>query len=119
MRGFKRTERVSGEVHRVLAEEVREVKDPRVGPLSITSVQVTDDLRLARVRIVPLGGVGDENTLLEGLRAASGYLSRRLAKKLKMKYSPRLEFFLDDSLDQAFQIVDQLQSQEVESEEED
>ena len=119
MRGFKRTERVSGEVHRVLAEEVREVKDPRVGPLSITSVNVTDDLRLARVRIVPLGGVGDAESLLEGLRAASGFLSRRLAKKLRMKYSPKLEFFLDDSLEQAFQIVDQLNAQEEDSQEED
>ena len=116
MSGFKRAERVSGEVHRALSEEIRGVKDPRVGPLSITSVQVTADLRIARIRIVPLGGIGDAQSLLEGLRAASGYLSRRVAKNIRMKYSPKLEFFIDDSLEQAFQIVDQLTQEDEEEE---
>jgi len=122
MSGFKRAERVSIQVHRALADLLREVKDPRVVPLSITQVRVTDDLRLARVRVVPLGGVGSSDQLLEGLRAASGFLSRKLAKQVRMKYAPRLEFHLDESLEQAISIVeklDQLQETTSESTEEE
>ena len=122
MTNFKRADRVSGEIMRALSGVIRSVKDPRVVPLSITSVSLTSDLRLARVRVVPLGGQGDHEKLLQGLKAASGYLSRQLAKKIKMKYSPKLEFHLDDSLDKAFQLVEELREQESdesESSEED
>ena len=106
MSDFKRAQRVSVEVHRALSEVVlRGLKDPRIIPFSITEVNVTDDLRLARVRIVPLGGVGDTDTLLAGLRAAAGYLSRQVAKQMRVKYSPRLEFFLDDSLSDAISVL--------------
>ena len=118
MSGFKRADRVSIEVHRALADLLREVKDPRVVPLSITQVRVTDDLRLARVRVVPLGGEGKHERLLEGLTAASGFLSRKLAKQVRMKYAPKLEFHLDESLDEAFSIVEQLTQQEEASSEE-
>jgi len=119
MSGFKRADRVSIEVHRALASLLREVKDPRVVPLSITQVRVTDDLRLARVRVVPLGGDGKRDRLLEGLRAASGFLSRKLAKQVRMKYAPKLEFHIDESLDQALSIVEKLTLQEEEFSEED
>jgi ribosome-binding factor A len=110
MSGFKRAERVAVEILRALSEIIRSVKDPRVGPLSITNISVTDDLRLARIRVVPLGGEGDRGQLLEGLRAASGFLSRKLAKKVRMKYAPRLEFHIDEQIDQAFSLVEQLES---------
>ncbi|MAA79051.1 MAG: ribosome-binding factor A [Deltaproteobacteria bacterium] len=110
MSDFKRAERVAIEIQRALSDILRTVKDPRVVPLSITHVFVTDDLRLSRVRVVPMGGVGDSHKLLEGLRAASGFLSRKLAKKVRMKYAPRLEFHIDEQLDHAFSLVEQLES---------
>ena len=109
MSGYKRAQRVSIEVHRALAEVLlRGLKDPRVGSISITSVTVTDDLRLARVRFLPLGGRGKEEEIVAGLRSASGYLSREVSKIVRSKYTPRLEFFIDESPPQAIAIVDAL-----------
>ena len=111
MTDFKRAQRVAVEVHKALSEIVlRGLKDPRITPFSITEVRVTDDLRLARVRIVPLGGEGNTEKLLAGLRSAAGYLSRQIAKQLRIKYSPRLEFFLDDSLPDAISVLRGLKS---------
>ena len=110
MSDFKRAERVAIEIQRALSDILRTVKDPRVVPLSITHVFVTDDLRLSRVRVVPMGGLGDKQKLIEGLRAASGFLSRQLAKKVRMKYAPKLEFHIDEQLDHALSLVEQLES---------
>ena len=110
MSDFKRAERIAIEIQRALSGILRTVKDPRVVPLSITHVFVTDDLRLSRVRVVPMGGVGDSKKLLEGLRAASGFLSRKLAQKVRMKYAPKLEFHIDEQLDQALSLVERLES---------
>ena len=57
---YSRADRIAGQVHQILAGLIRtEIRDPRVGPLSITSVEVSGDLSVARVRFLPLGGVGD------------------------------------------------------------
>ena len=118
MSDYKRAERVAIEIQRALSDILRSVKDPRVGPLSITHVSVTDDLRLSRVRVIPMGGIGDSTKLLEGLRAAAGFLSRKLAKRVRMKYAPKLEFHIDEQIDQAFSLVEQLESLIEESSEE-
>ena len=110
MSNFKRADRVAIEIQRALSDIIRAVKDPRVGLLSITNITVTDDLRLARIRVVPLGGTGDSEKLLTGLQAASGFISRKLAKQLRMKYAPKLEFHIDEHMDQAFSLVEQLEA---------
>jgi ribosome-binding factor A len=108
---YKRAVRVSGEIRRALSEIVlRGLKDPRIGPFSITEVEMTDDLRLARVRFVPLGGEGNADEILRGLRSASGYLTRELSRRVRMKYVPKLEFHIDETLPSAIKMVEQLQS---------
>ena len=119
MSNFKRAERVAIEIQRALSDIIRLVKDPRVVPLSITKTLVTDDLRLARIRVVPLGGSGNGEQLLAGLHAASGFISRSLAKQIRMKYTPKLEFHIDEHIDHAFSLVEQLQSLVMDSEEQD
>ena len=92
-------ERVSDDIRRVLAEKLREVKDPRVqqGLLSITRVDVTNDLRYAKIFISVLGDA-DEKQLLKGLRSASGWLRRELGSSLTLRYTPELVFELDNSI---------------------
>ena len=117
---YKRADRVAIEVHRALSDIiVRELKDPRVVPCSITGIDVSDDLRLAYVRIIPIGGRGDGQQLLSGLNSAAGFLSRKVAKRLQLKYSPKLQFFLDEHLAQAFDVVqalDELNPDDIASE---
>jgi ribosome-binding factor A len=114
---YKRANRVSGEIRGALAEILTHgLKDPRVTPITMTSVRVTDDLRIARINFVPLGGEGDGAKILAGLEAARGYLRRELGRRVRLKYVPELRFHLDEGLSESFrvtEILDQMGSKEV------
>ena len=105
----KRTERVSMEIQRVLSDVLlRGLPDPRVTPISITSVVCSPDLRHAKVHFVPLGGLGDVATILAGLEEIGGFINREVAKKIKMKYSPKLRFYPDEHFFENVDFIDQL-----------
>ncbi len=105
----KRTQRVSMEIQRVLSDVIlRGLPDPRVTPISITTVSCSPDLRHAKVHFVPMGGLGDVDSILEGLDAIGGFINREVAKKIKMKYSPKLRFYPDEHFFENFDFVEQL-----------
>ncbi len=111
MSGIKRAERVGGEVLSALAAVLRDgLKDPRVGPITITSVRVSDDLSVARINFVPLGGRGDPGEVVEGLESAKGYLRRQVGKRLRLRIVPDLRFHLDTHLDKAMEMTKVLRS---------
>jgi len=96
---YKRSERVGDLLKEEIAEIVmRKVKDPRIGFLTITSVKVTDDLRIARIYITVLNKEEEEKTL-KGLDSAKGFIRSELAKRLRIKILPKLEFYKDDTLE--------------------
>ncbi len=115
-----RAQRVAGEVADILAELLRRgVRDPRVTPITITSVRVSPDLSIARVNYVPLGGTGDAEELGEGLASASGYLRRELGRKLRLRITPELRWHLDANLEKAIgmtRLLDQLADERAERE---
>ena len=95
-----RTERVADLIRQELGELLeREVKDPRVGFVTVTNVTVTRDLRTARVGVTILGDASQQRKSLEGLAAAQGFLRRELAGRLGLRYTPALLFELDRSLE--------------------
>src|SRR5437762_1486317 len=98
-----RAQRIAAQMQRTLAELVpRTVKDPRVGPLTITAVSLLDDLSSARVWFVPFGGgSADADLQLAGLRSAAGFLRGELARQLGLRHAPRLEFLIDSNLERA------------------
>ncbi|MFO7325959.1 MAG: 30S ribosome-binding factor RbfA [Pseudomonadota bacterium] len=99
--GGGRLVRLESQVQRVLAELVaREVKDPRVGPLTITQVKLAPDLSIARVYYVPFGG-GAGADIEEGLAAAAGFLRGEVGRRAGLRHAPKLEFIFDDSFDRA------------------
>ena len=116
----KRTERVSMEIQRVLSDVLlRGLPDPRVTPISITSVVCSPDLRHAKVHFVPMGGLGDVDTIMAGLEEIGGFINREVAKKIKMKYSPKLRFYPDEHFFENVDFIDQLDNMtfvDVESE---
>ena len=117
MSSFKRASRVAGEVHTALAAIlVSGLKDPRVTPITLTSIRVTDDLRIARVNFVPLGGRGDGEKILEGLKAAQGYLRREVGRRVRLKYVPELRFHLDEGLSDSFRVTEILDRMSQDSE---
>lgn len=105
----KRTERVSMEIQRVLSDVLlRGVPDPRVTPISIISVTCSPDLRHAKVHFVPMGGLGDIDSIMAGLEEIGGFINREVAKKIKMKYSPRLRFYPDDHFFENVDFIEEL-----------
>ena len=95
-----RTERVADLLRQELSQLLeREVRDPRVGFVTITRVELTRDLQTARVGITVLGDETQKKQSLQGLSAAQGFLRRQLARRLGLKHTPALVFELDQSLE--------------------
>ena len=101
--------RINGEIQQELASLLRNVKDPRVAEamLTITHVDTTSDLRYARVYVSALN-CKDEKGLMKGLKSAAGFLRRELGSKLSLRYTPELQFFMDDSIAYGAHILDVL-----------
>ncbi|MCE2872355.1 MAG: 30S ribosome-binding factor RbfA [Xanthomonadales bacterium] len=102
MAGKARQQRIGAEMQRVLAELIsREVRDPRVGMVTLTAVQVAPDLSVARVLFVPFGGRQETAEVQEGLARAAGYLRGEVGRRLSLRHAPRLEFVFDESIERA------------------
>jgi len=99
-----RMRRVDQGVRQVLSDALVEVKDPRVGFVTVTAVETSPDLRHATVYVSVLGDAGVRRRSLEGLRSAHGFLQRRVAGELRLKHTPTLEFSYDDSVDRSLRI---------------
>jgi ribosome-binding factor A len=101
-----RASRIAAQMQRSLAELLRRgVKDPRVGNVTITAVQLASDLSVARIHFLPFAAVHAADEVLAGLRSAAGYLRGELARELKLRHAPRLEFQLDTDLERAQQLT--------------
>ncbi len=99
-REYPRARRVEEQLKRLLADLIRrEVKDPRVGLVTITSVEVSRDLTHANVYFTPFAGVGDPVAALEALRHASGFLRHHVRNQMRLRIAPEIAFHVDDSVD--------------------
>jgi ribosome-binding factor A len=105
-----RMRRVDEAVRQVLTDAVaQDLQDPRIGFVTMTSVKTTSDLRQARVYVSVLGDETQREATLAGLRSAHGALQRRLARELRMKRTPTLEFLYDDTTDRAMRVEELLE----------
>jgi ribosome-binding factor A len=105
----RRTEQVGDEIQRVLGEVIQhEVKDPRVGFVTVTSVTVTPDLSRANVRLSILGDERQRKEAMRGLERARGFLRRRVGEEVVLRNVPELVLHLDTSLDHALRIQELL-----------
>ena len=93
--------RINDDIQRILADRLRQVKDPRVsdqGMITITRVDTTGDLRYAKVWL-SVYGLKDEKEFKKGHKSASGWLRRELGSALKLVYTPELVFEVDHSIE--------------------
>ncbi len=98
-----RLERLNEQVKREVSEILRsEVKDPRVGLVTVTEARVAPDLSIARLYVRSLAG--EEKELFEGLRAATPYIRRELGKRLSVRHIPEIRFEADRALEHALHI---------------
>ena len=100
-----RMRRVDEAIRQVIGDAMAgELKDPRVGFVTVTDVRTSADLSHARVYVSVLGDEQQRRASLEGLRSAHGFLQRQLAGELHLKRTPTLEFSYDDTTDRALRV---------------
>jgi ribosome-binding factor A len=105
LKATARSSRIAAQLQRSLVVLLRGVKDPRVGNVTVTAVEVATDLSFARVQVLPFGSGQNGEELLVGLRSAAGYLRGELARELKLRHMPRLEFQLDHVIEDAHRLT--------------
>lgn len=104
-REFSRQARLGGQVQRVLNELLRfESKDPRLEGVTVTSVELSRDLSVAKAYFSTLAPDADPEPVLEGLRAAAGFLRSRLGREIHSRRVPELRFAHDDSVARGFHL---------------
>jgi ribosome-binding factor A len=109
----ERMRRVDEAVREVLSDVItHELKDPRVGFVTVTDVKTSPDLSHARVYVSVLGDAEAVSASLEGLRSAQGFLQGRIGGELRLKHTPTLTFFHDDTAERA-QRVERLMDEQA------
>ena len=103
-----RPERVAEEFREILAEEIGRLKDPRVGFITVTRVEVPPDLRRATIYYTVLGEDRDHRRTQAGLRSASAHLRSVLGRQVRLKFTPELEFLEDVGLSQVERVAELL-----------
>src|SRR5438270_9957682 len=110
-----RMRRVDEAVRAVLSDAIAtDLKDPRVGFVTVTGVKTSPDLRYARVYGSVLGSEPEREQSMEGLASAQGYLQARVARELNLKHTPALTFRYDESIDHGMRITELLAGEEGE-----
>ena len=104
-----RMRRVNEAVREVLSVRLAEgLKDPRIGFVTVTAVETSPDLRHARVYVSVLGDESERERTLAGLASSHGVLQGSLARELRMKRTPTLQFVYDESIDRGMRISELL-----------
>jgi ribosome-binding factor A len=104
--------RVDEAMREVLSDAITsDLKDPRVGFVTVTAVETAPDLRHARVYVSVMGTEAKRRRTLEGLRSAHGFLQGRVAGELRLKHTPTLDFLPDDTAARAARITRLLEEQ--------
>ncbi len=100
--GQSRNQRIESEIQRVLAALIaREVKDPRVGNVTITQVTMARDKSAAKIFFTPFASTNPPEQVRVGLTNAGGFLRGELGRRLQLRHAPRLEFIYDDTVENA------------------
>lgn len=101
----KRIARLNEQMKRELTQLLQfEVRDPRIGSLTVTDVEASPDLYHAKVFVAVMGDAADKERAMEGLRAAAGFLRTEIGKRMHVRRAPELHFSLDETLEHAMHI---------------
>lgn len=104
----QRTEKVQKLAKQVLSELIHDLKDPRIGFATVTTVRVTPDLKHARVWVSVMGSDDEQKATIEGLTSATPRLRKELGHQMRLRYLPELIFELDHQIDEALRVEELL-----------
>lgn len=104
---YHRTQRVAEEMKKEISNIIiNEIKDPRIsGLITITSVDISDDLRHARVFVSIYGEKEEKMKTIEGLKNATGFIRREVGNRIRLRYTPEIVFKLDESIEHGINIA--------------
>lgn len=114
---FSRSERVAEEIKKAVSHIINnEIKDPRVsGLISVTKVEMTKDLRHAKIFLSIYGEESEKQKVFEGLKNAEGFIRKELAHRVRMKFFPEISFKIDESIEYGihiYKLLEEVQKQE-------
>ncbi|MBI5182823.1 MAG: 30S ribosome-binding factor RbfA [Nitrospinae bacterium] len=96
----KRSKRVGGVLlHEISQILLKDIKDPRIGFATLTEVEVSNDLKYAKVFVSILGEESEKKNTIKGLQSASGFIRRELGSRIRLRFIPELIFKIDNSLE--------------------
>ena len=97
---FSRADRVSGLIQKILSELLKKnIRDPRLAMVTISSVKMSRDLKLARIYFTIYGDSEKSEAATQGFESARGFIKKSLARRLGLRYMPDLKFFYDESFE--------------------
>ena len=106
-----RKDRLEELIKRIVSEIFfRVLKDPRIGLVTVTGVELSKDLAEAKIGISILGNSTEVRKSMEGIRSSSGYVQKLLGKELKIRNVPRVHFFLDKSVEEGVELVNRIET---------
>lgn len=106
MHPYKRSERLGELILAEISELItRDIKDPRIGFVTFTRVELSDDLRYAKVFVSSLESEQEKARTLQGLSSATGYIRRHIGRALHLRYTPEITFLSDTSLEHGAKIA--------------
>lgn len=102
----RRAQKVAEAIREVVGMAIlTELKDPRVKDVTVTYVEVSSDLRHAKVHVSVMGDETRQQLSLRGLQSAAGFLQAKIARQVEMRYTPRLNFLLDQGVKRSIEIA--------------
>lgn len=111
MKPYLRAERISGKIQHAITDLLsKKMQDPRIEMATISGVKMTPDLRVAHVYITVFGDKKRISEALDGFKSSKGFIKKRIAPELGLKYMPELKFVHDDSFDKAAKMDELIKS---------
>lgn len=108
---YSRSQRVAEAIKKRMGEIiVRRLKDPRVGLVSVTRVEVSADLKQARIFVSIYGDKENQEKTIEALESAKGFIRQEIGRGMKIRYLPKISFWMDSSIEDSFRLKEILDS---------
>ncbi|GAW94302.1 30S ribosome-binding factor RbfA [Calderihabitans maritimus] len=106
---LQRAERVAEQIKKEVAQILREeIKDPRIGFVTVTDVEVSSDLRHVKIYVSVYGDKEEQETTMEGLQNATGFIRREIGQRIPLRYTPEIVFKFDRSIEHGARIAELL-----------
>lgn len=104
----QRVARIREEIKKEASEIIRKLKDPRVGFVTVTDVEVTGDLRHARIYVSVLGDAESKDETMNALAKATGFIRTEIGSRIRLRHTPEIQFAFDDSMERGARIFELL-----------